>query len=258
MGVLLAAVGALCGSLRITGRKVVAAALVLVMGGAALYKTWGGIEARFTAEGGFEKEYEGAQYEGRGAYLALADMIVEEEPWGCGLNNWSYWVSARYGPKVELYYVPYPGVDTPPPPHVRLRTYSHVDNPHAPPAHSLYAITLGETGWAGVIGFGLLWLRWVQVTGSFLFARSRALVSRFGVGAFFAVAGAFAQSFTEWEIRQTPLLFLFYILLGAVAAVYPARPSLARKERRRLRAIKAPAAATESQGHDAPAPPTLA
>jgi hypothetical protein len=232
MVLLLLGVGFTCGSLRFSARRLAIALVVLLVGSVAVAKTWETIATRFSREGGYATEYDGAGYEGRGAYLTLAGLIAEEEPWGCGLNNWSYWVSARYGPRDQLYYAPYPSVDAPPPRHIRLRTNSHADNPHAPPAHSLYAITLGETGWAGVLVFGLLWLRWAQMTGSFLLARSRALVSRFGVGAFFGVVGAFAQSWTEWEIRQTPLLFLFNILLGAAAAAYPARPS---RQRRRAR-----------------------
>jgi hypothetical protein len=77
----------------------------------------------------------------------------------------------------------------------------------------------------GVILLGLMWLRWLQMGGSFLVARSPAFRSRFGTGVFFALIAIMLQSQVEWEIRQTPLLFLLHILLGAVAALYPARPS---------------------------------
>jgi hypothetical protein len=226
LGPLLLGVGVTCGSLRVTPRKVGYALLTLAVGGAALGKTWSAIDQRFAQEGGYAREYEGARYEGRGAYLATLELIEAERPFGVGLNNWSYWVNNRYGPMNQQYYAPYPSVDTAPPRRPRLRPRAHVDDPHAPPAHSLYAITMGETGWPGVLALGALWLRWGQVTGSFLRRRSPALLSRFGVGVFFGLGGAFAQSFTEWEIRQTPLLFLLHILLGAAAAVHPARPAL--------------------------------
>lgn len=226
MGLLLAAVGVTCGSLRITARKLAAAACVMCVVAAALVNTWGAFEARFASEGGFDKEYNSKNREGRGMYLTLASLIISEQPAGVGLNNWSYHVSSRYGPMLGLLYASYPGVDTRPPERIRLRPNAHVDAAYAAPAHSLYAITLGETGWGGVILFGLLWARWLQMSGSFLLRRSPAFVSRFGTGAFFGMIGAFGQSFTEWEFRQTPLLFLFHILLGMVAAVYPVRPSL--------------------------------
>ncbi len=82
-----------------------------------------------------------------------------------------------------------------------------------------------ETGWPGVFLFAVVWLRWFRMGASF-FNRSPAFRSRFGIGVFFGLLGAFAQSFSEWECRQTPLLFLLHILLGALAAVYPARPSV--------------------------------
>jgi energy-coupling factor transporter transmembrane protein EcfT len=180
--------------------------------------TFGDFKKRFEAEG-YDKEYGGKVYEGRGAYLIQAKGIVEHEPFGCGLNNWSWCVSNRYGPIVQQFYVPYVSTDVPPP-RRRLRRHHHIDYPQAAPAHSLYAITLGETGWLGVILFAIVWLRWFAMTGAFLRARSSALDSRFGTGVLGALIGAFCQSFSEWEVRQTPLAFLLHILLGATAGAH--------------------------------------
>ncbi|MFO0755140.1 MAG: hypothetical protein U0359_01510 [Byssovorax sp.] len=226
MGLLLFGVGVTCGSLKITAKKVGIAFGVIIVAAAVVAKTWSAFEARFASEGAIEKEYQGKIYEGRGVYLTLAKMIVKDHALGCGLNNWSYCVSAHYGPLVELYYVPYPGPDERPPDKIRIPAHSHIDDAHAPPGHSLYAITLGETGWPGVLLFGVVWVAWLVMAGSFLWKRSPSLRSRFGTGVFFGLCGAFAQSFTEWEYRQTPLLFLLHVLLGATAATYPVRPSL--------------------------------
>ncbi len=122
-------------------------------------------------------------------------------------------------------YLPYIGTDEAPP-DGPIPAGSNVDAAQAPPAHSLYQITLGETGWPGVLLFSIVWLRWFTLGASFFVNRSPAFRSRFGVGVFFGLLGAFAQSFSEWEYRQTPLLFLLHILLGTLAAVYPARPSV--------------------------------
>ncbi len=221
--VLVASVGMTCGSFRITARKAAVAAVVLLIGGGVFAKMWPSIQARF-AEGTLEKEYGGEANEGRGSYLNLARITVDESVWGCGLNNWSWYVTNHYGPRIGFRYIPYTDPDVPPEPG-RIRAGSNVDAPQAPPGHSLYAITLGETGWPGVMLCAVVWLRWLQMTGSFLFRRSSAFLSRFGVGTFFGLVGALAQSFSEWEIRQTPLLFLLHILLGAAAAAYPVRPS---------------------------------
>ncbi len=45
-------------------------------------------------------------------------------------------------------------------------------------------------------------------------------MDRLGTGIFFSIWGVFLQSFTEWVYRQTPILFSFNILLGALASLY--------------------------------------
>lgn len=174
------------------------------------------LKARFESDA-FENEYGGKAWEGRGAYLLLAKQIVAREPFGCGLNNWSWCVSNRYGPFIEQYYVPYVGTDSRPPKR-RIRRHAHIDAQQAAPAHSLYAITLGETGYAGVILLASVWIRWLTIAGSFVIHRTSAFRTRFGIGVFGALLGAFGQSLSEWEIRLTPLAFLLHILLGAAAS----------------------------------------
>lgn len=209
-----------CGSLRgLTMRHLRLGAVVAVVLGVFVVMAHDDLQSRFETDT-TAKEYSGKVWEGRGAYLILAERIVAREPFGCGLNNWSWCVSNRYGSLIEQYYVPYTSTDAPPPKR-RLRRHSHIDAPQAAPAHSLYAITLGETGWLGVILFGIVWIRWFTVAGAFLRGRSPSTRFRFGVGVFGSLMGAVAQSFSEWEIRLTPLAFLLHILLGAAAAAHP-------------------------------------
>lgn len=208
---------------RLTMRSVGIGMTIAAIVGFFVIMTYGDFQKRFEAES-IESEYSGKVHEGRGAYLIQAEGIVAQEPFGCGLNNWSWCVSNRYGPIVEQYYIPYVSTDAPTP-RRKLRRHAHIDDPHAAPAHSLYAITLGETGWPGVVLFGIVWARWFVVAGHFLFARSTAVSSRFGLGVLGALIGAFGQSFSEWEIRQTPLAFLLHILLGAAAAAHMGKRS---------------------------------
>ena len=105
----------------------------------------------------------------------------------------------------------------------------------AAPAHNLAALTLGELGVPGLVLFGLLWLRWFWLGAVFL-PRPRAEPMRvMGVGLFFSVCGIFGQSLTEWVYRQTPILFTFYLLLGALASLTAVR----RRSRRSGLAISA-------------------
>jgi hypothetical protein len=230
LGALLTFIGLTCGSLRLTAKKVVSGLIIVAFLGGFLAATWDDFVKRFE-ERSLEREYGGKVHEGRGSYLILANLIAEENFWGCGLNNWSWCVSNRFGVLIQQYYIAYESIDAPTPKR-RLRRDANVDAAHADPAHSLYAITLGEMGWPGVVCHGVVWMGWFRMTGSFLARRSRSLQSRFGVGVLGALLGAFFQSISEWELRQTPLLFLLHILLGAAAAIWPAHCFRRSKARR--------------------------
>jgi hypothetical protein len=41
-----------------------------------------------------------------------------------------------------------------------------------------------------------------------------------GVGIFFGFGGIFLQSLTEWVFRQSPIYYVFHILLGTLASLY--------------------------------------
>lgn len=163
----------------------------------------------------FESE-EAARSE-RGTYYHLASKIFDAQPFGVGLNNWSYAVTQYYGPRfIEMPYTPYVGVDREPD-RIPLRG---IDSAQAPPAHSLVALTLGELGWPGLLILALMWGRWLQMGGSFLRKRSPTVVSRLGLGVFFGLLGALFQSLSEWTFRQTELYFMLHLLAGALSAAY--------------------------------------
>lgn len=46
---------------------------------------------------------------------------------------------------------------------------------------------------------------------------------RLGIGFLFGTLGLFLQSATEWTYKQTPVLFTFHVMMGALAALYYAR-----------------------------------
>ena len=143
-------------------------------------------------------------------------MIVEDRFFGVGLGNWSYWVSNLYGPKDGSPFKPYSGTEVGP----DETNPEGLETAQAPPAHNLGALTVGELGWPGLALFSLVWLRWFQMGISFLWKRKSDPMLRIGAGLFFAVCAAFFQSLTEWEYRQTPILFIFHILLGVLAALH--------------------------------------
>jgi len=207
---------AFCMSWKITFKKLALTTLIVcgLVGMTAL--NWQNLKERF-GETDLEKEKDTKGFENRGQYFGLAKAILNERPNGVGLNNWSYWVSKRYG---ELTGVPYEDYDDIP--------RSMLDSPvvydwgakYAPPAHNLGIITVGEMGWIGLVAFVLLWMRWFWVGASFFWRRSEAPMRRLGVGIFFALLGVFLQSLTEWVFRQTPIIMTFHALVGTMASLY--------------------------------------
>jgi hypothetical protein len=223
---------ALCVSWKLSFQKVVAVLVVSAGLAGFAFQSWDRLKARF-AETTLKQEYSADHWEGRGSFLLQAQAIVQDRFWGVGLNNWSYWVSKLYGPRLGYRYEDYDDLANPPTKE-NLPEYTY-----AAPAHNLGALTMGELGVPGLILFLLLWLRWFQMGASFLWERSNQAMRRFGIGILFAICGIFLQNLFEWVYRQTQILFAFYLLLGALASLHhqkrrpktmPARPRFVNSE----------------------------
>lgn len=197
---------------RFTAKKLGWIAVVALIGALVVRQSWDNVVERYQ-QATLQQEYFDRGTEGRGVYLRWAKTILDEHPYGVGLNNWSYWVSREYGPRDGYYYEDYGDFSNPPP------RESEDPGFHAAPAHNLFALTAGELGYAGGIVFLLMWLRWLQLGGLFLFRRLTWPMHRLGVGIFFGTCGIFLQSMTEWVYRQTPIYFTFSILLGTLASL---------------------------------------
>jgi hypothetical protein len=199
----------------------------MVLGaGAMVVAFWSQIEQRY-ATTSIEEEYFDTNIDGRGVYLRLSEAIARDHFFGVGLNNWSYRVSRTYGPRLGYRFDDYDYLAS-----VYGTSNNRVfsDAYLAAPAHSLGALTLGELGVPGLLIFVLLWLRWLSMGLPFLLLPRGDPMRAMGVGILFSICGIFGQSLTEWVYRQTPILFTFYILLGALAGLAHARRvSLAEK-----------------------------
>lgn len=206
--VVMLGVTAWCFEWRVTARKLAIIAAVFLIGGVMIYQSWDTVSSRFT-QSTLEEEYFDPKKEGRGVYLRWAGMILDENPYGVGLNNWSYYVSRDYGERLGFYYEDYGNFEIEPSERGR----------HAAPAHNIFALTAGELGYPGLILFSLLWLRWFQLGAAFLWRRLPDPMHRMGVGLFFGIAGIFMQSMTEWTYRQTVIFFTMHVLLGVLASL---------------------------------------
>jgi len=212
---------------RVTARKVIWASVIAVAVGGIAAKSWHTVMSRFD-ETNLKAEYASHRNLGRGYYLRVAASIVRQNWFGVGLNNWSYWVSNRYGPQLGYRFVPYRGINTKP--SQKIPSGSNVDEAQAAPAHCLGALIAGELGIPGLALFALVWARWLHLGASFLWPRTADPMRRMGVGLFFGFCGMFLQSLTEWVFRQPPLYFMFHVLLGVVASLYFIKRRAARQE----------------------------
>src|SRR5580658_3657668 len=204
-------------SYRLTPRRIVVCGVIALAVAGVTAKSWKTLGERFK-QSTLEQEYGNHHNLGRGYYIRVAEAIVDDHAFGIGLNNWSYRVSNEYGPKLGYRFVPYRGTDKEPseviPPN------SNIDEAQAAPAHCLAALTAGELGIPGLILLALLWLRWFQMAGSFLWKRTPDPMRRLGVGILFGFGGIFLQSLTEWVFRQSPIYYVFHVLLGTLASLY--------------------------------------
>ena len=192
--------------------------LVVVVGVTGIAaKSWKTLAERF-GESTMEQEYGNKRNMGRGYYIRMAKAIAAERFFGVGLNNWSYWVSNRYGPQHGYKFVPYKGTERWPSDVVP--SDSNVDEAQAAPAHNLGALTLGELGIPGLVLFSFLWLRWLQMGASFLFKRDPDPMRRIPVGILFGFCGMFLQCLTEWVFRHLPLYYVFHVMLGVLMSLY--------------------------------------
>ena len=197
--------------LRLTVRNVVALVVVAVIAGGMFAKSWQTLADRYEAVS-LEAEYFDEGSEGRGMYFRELVPIIRERFFGVGLNNWSYWVSLKYGAEVTLHYglhyTAYDGVNGAP------------SGYQAAPAHNLGVLTIGELGWPGLLLLGCIWAQWFWMGAVFLVRQRPDVMTRYGTGAFCAMLAIFLQSLTEWEFRNTKIFLFAHIIMGALAAIY--------------------------------------
>ncbi len=220
MVTVLAGAAIACTSLaEITPKKICVGLVAVLVAVGIFAKAWNTLESRYK-EASLSEEYDTSpKTQGRGYYILLAKTIAGDRWLGVGLNNWSYWVSNEYGPKLGWHFVPYIGTENYPS-DVVPSGRGNLDAAQAAPAHNLGALTLGELGIPGFIIFAFVWMRWFQMGASFLWKRFSDPEVRMGIGFFFACWGVFLQSLTEWVYRQTAIFFTFNIILGALASLY--------------------------------------
>lgn len=223
----IAGTAVMCTTWRVTRKKIIIVAVIGIGTAAMLGKSWDMLKVRF-GSATFQEEFVAIEGENRGIYWRWAKMMVDDDPFGVGLNNWSYAVSKVYGARVGFWYEDYDDIKVAP---------EKADIPsirYAPPAHALAALTLGELGIIGLLIFLGVWFRWFQMGAMFLWRRlNRDPMHRIGIGCFFGIIGIFLQSVTEWTYRQPALFLTFHLMMGALASLsYERRRAVVPEEER--------------------------
>lgn len=203
-----------CISWRPTFSKVSFAMLGMIFMGGLIFQSWEQIAARY-GQDTLAGEYFNESGEGRGYYFRQAKVILQNRPFGVGLNNWSYVVSKEFSTDRGLRYDDYDDLTA-----GELQRDVFYSGAYAPPAHNLGLITLGEMGWVGLFIFAVAWLRWFQI-GLFNQLGSKQKEFRFiSMGILMGLLGIFLQSLTEWTFRQSEIFMTFSLLLGILAALH--------------------------------------
>jgi hypothetical protein len=231
---------ATCMSWRVSPRRLAAYGVLMAAMFGIAAASWKMISKRFDAIS-LQEEYLDPNVDGRGIYLRLAAAIVREHPFGVGLNNWSYRVSKTYGAQLGFRFVDYDYLKSVYGPNDQIFADSYL----AAPAHNVFALTLGELGYAGLALFLLLWFRWFSMAAPFVFLSRTEPRRVVAVGILFCMVGLVGQSMTEWVYRQSPILFTFSILLGTLASL----DHLRRRERAASRVRAAPQPAYARTAH---------
>ena len=115
-------------------------------------------------------------------------MMIDEKPWGIGMNMYSWEIQHTYGPRIGL-----------------VSTEAGV-------AHHVYWLTIAECGWLGIVTYIFL-LSVVYVCALRAFAAGRRdYRGQLAMGCLAGLTVMYMQGTLEWVARQTVQSYLFWIV----------------------------------------------
>lgn len=124
----------------------------------------------------------------REKFKLVAGMMIDEKPWGVGMNMYSWEIQHNYGPRLNL-----PATE-------------------AGVAHHVYWLTIAECGWLGIVSYVFL-LAVVYVCALRAFAAGRRdYRGQLAMGCLSGLTVMYMQGTLEWVARQTVQSYLFWIV----------------------------------------------
>lgn len=128
-------------------------------------------------------------------YNNQAKLMAAEHPFGVGLGNFSAFSWDRYAAMVDP------------------------DNPPGTPAHNIWFLTLGESGYPGLTIFIIFWLRFFGLAGPLILWRLRGMECAAAVGGTLLCLVCHVQAMVQLSFRQTPIFFMIMISLAIVCSL---------------------------------------
>jgi len=128
-------------------------------------------------------------------YNNQAKLMAGDKLFGVGLGNFSAFSWDRYAAMVDP------------------------DNPPGTPAHNIWFLTLGESGYPGLLVFVLFWLRFFTMAGPLIGWRLRGMELSAVTGATLLCFVCHVQAMVQLSFRQTPIFFMVMISLAIVASL---------------------------------------
>lgn len=180
----------LLGWRNISVKNVVIVILGAIAGVAVLIAAADTLLARFVGEQDAAGDLEYRMY-----YNKQGMLMAQERLFGAGAGNFSALSWDRYAAMVDP------------------------DNPAGTPAHNIWYLTLGETGYPGLIIFMLFWIRFFTMAGPLILWRLKGMQCAAATGATLLCFVCHVQSMVQLSFRQSPIFFMLIISVAIVAAL---------------------------------------
>ncbi len=180
----------LLGWRNISVKNVIIVVLGAIAGVSVLIAAADTLLARFVGEQDAAGDLEYRMY-----YNKQGMLMAQERMFGAGGGNFSALSWDRYAAMVDP------------------------DNPAGTPAHNIWYLTLGETGYPGLIIFMLFWLRFFAMAGPLILWRLKGKECAAAVGATLLCLVCHVQAMVQLSFRQSPIFFMLIISVAIVAAL---------------------------------------